>query len=132
MWKQVKESFWKENRESKVDEVMDAVQDIIDLVRFEGDKALADLTMKFDKVMIEDIEVSRDEIEEAYENVDPILLDEIENAADFIQRFHELQVPEDLWLKEIEPGITLGVKSTPLERVGCYIPGGRASIPPPH
>jgi len=129
MWKQVNENFWKKNRESKIDEVTDTVQDIIDLVRFEGDKALIDLTLKFDKVVLEEFEVSRDEIEEAYENVDPILLDEIENAADFIQRFHELQVPEDLWLKEIEPGITLGVKSTPLERVGCYIPGGRASYP---
>ena len=129
MWKQVDESFWKENRESKVDEVADTVQDIIDLVRFEGDKALIDLTLKFDKVVLEDIEVTRDEIEEAYESVDPVLVDELENAAAFIQRFHELQVPEDLWLKEIEPGITLGVKSTPLERVGCYIPGGRASYP---
>jgi histidinol dehydrogenase len=129
MWKQVNESFWKENRKSKVDDVADTVQDIIDLVRFEGDKALIDLTFKFDNVMLEDLEVSRDEIEAAYEDIDPVLLDEIENAADFIQRFHELQVPEDLWLKEIEPGITLGVKSTPLERVGCYVPGGRASYP---
>ncbi|MCL2148357.1 MAG: histidinol dehydrogenase [Methanomassiliicoccaceae archaeon] len=129
MWKQVKESFWKENRESKVEGVMDAVQDIIDLVRFEGDKALADLTLKFDKVSVGEMEVSRDEIEDAYESVDPLLLDEIENAAGYIQRFHELQVPEDLWLREVEPGITLGVKSTPLERVGCYVPGGRASYP---
>ena len=129
MWKQVDESFWKENRESKVEEVAIAVQDIIDLVRFEGDKALIDLTMKYDKVVLDVIEVSRDEIEEAYEEVDPILLDELENAAEFIQRFHELQLPRDLWLKEIEPGITLGVKSTPLERVGCYIPGGKAAYP---
>lgn len=129
MWKEVDENFWKENRESKVDEVTDAVQDIIDLVRFEGDKALVDLTMKFDKVALNDIEVTRDEIEEAYENINPELLDELENAADYIRRFHELQVPPDLWLKEVEPGITLGVKSTPLERVGCYIPGGRASYP---
>ncbi|MCL1811693.1 MAG: histidinol dehydrogenase [Methanomassiliicoccaceae archaeon] len=126
MWKQVDENFWKENRVSKIDEVAEAVQDIIDLVRFEGDKALIDLTLKFDKIVLEEFEVSRDEIEEAYENVDPILLDELENAAEYIQRFHELQVPEDLWLKEVEPGVTLGVKSTPLERVGCYIPGGRA------
>ncbi|MCL2510170.1 MAG: histidinol dehydrogenase [Methanomassiliicoccaceae archaeon] len=129
MWKAVNEDFWRKNRESKVDEVTDTVQDIIDLVKFEGDKALIDLTLKFDKVMLEDFEVSRDEIDDAYESVDPVLLDEIENAADFIQRFHELQVPEDLWLREIEPGITLGVKSTPLERVGCYVPGGRASYP---
>ncbi|MDR0309188.1 MAG: histidinol dehydrogenase [Candidatus Methanoplasma sp.] len=129
MWEQVNESFWKENRRSATDEVTDAVQDIIDLVRFEGDKALFDLTLKFDKLAIDELEVSRDEIEEAYEEIDPVLLDELETAAEYIQRFHELQVPEDLWLKEIEPGITLGVKSTPLERVGCYIPGGRASYP---
>jgi histidinol dehydrogenase len=104
MWKQVDEGFWKENRESKVEEVADAVQDIIDLVRFEGDKALIDLTMKFDKVMLDVIEVSRDEIEDAYDEVDPVLIDELENAAEFIQRFHELQVPQDLWLKEVEPG----------------------------
>jgi histidinol dehydrogenase len=129
MWKQVDESFWKENRESKVDEVTEAVQDIIDLVKFEGDKALFDLTQKFDKIKLNSIEVSRDEIEEAYEKVDPALLDELETAAYNIQRFHEMQVPADLWLKEVEPGITLGVKSTPLERIGCYIPGGRASYP---
>ena len=129
MWKNVDEDFWKANRESKVDEVADAVQDIIDLVRFEGDKALKDLTFKFDKITVGDLEVTRDEIEEAYELVDPILLDELENAADYIQHFHEMQVPPDLWTKEVEPGITLGVKSTPLERVGCYIPGGKASYP---
>ncbi|MDR1954535.1 MAG: histidinol dehydrogenase [Candidatus Methanoplasma sp.] len=129
MWEQVDESFWKENRRSQVDEVADAVQDIIDLVRLEGDKALFDLTFKFDKTALDELEVSRDEIEEAYDEVDPVLLDELENAAEYIQRFHELQVPDDLWLREVEPGIVLGAKSTPLERVGCYIPGGRASYP---
>ncbi|MDR3206053.1 MAG: histidinol dehydrogenase [Candidatus Methanoplasma sp.] len=129
MLKQVDEGFWKKNRESKTDEVAGAVQDIIDLVRFEGDKALRDLTLKFDKVALDSVEVSRDEIEAAYEEVDPVLIDELENAAYNIQRFHEMQTPPDLWLKETEPGVTLGVKSTPLERVGCYIPGGRASYP---
>ena len=129
MWKEVDEGFWKRNRESQVDTVKDAVQDIIDLVRFEGDKALFDLTLKFDKVALDVLEVSRDEIDEAYESISPDLLDELETAAYNIQRFHEMQMPNDLWLKEVEPGITLGVKSTPLERVGCYIPGGRASYP---
>ncbi|MDR3283451.1 MAG: histidinol dehydrogenase [Candidatus Methanoplasma sp.] len=129
MFKQVDEGFWKKNRESKTDEVADAVQDIIDLVRFEGDKALKDLTLKFDKIVLDSVEVSRDEIEAAYEQVDPGLVDELEAAAYNIQRFHEMQAPPDLWLKETEPGVTLGVKSTPLERIGCYIPGGRASYP---
>ncbi|MDR0523731.1 MAG: histidinol dehydrogenase [Candidatus Methanoplasma sp.] len=129
MWKHTSESLWKENRESKMDAVADAVQDIIDLVKFEGDKALIDLGFRFDKVSLSSVAVSRDEIEEAYEQADPDLVDEIEAAAYNIQRFHEMQTPPDLWLKEVEPGVTLGVKSTPLERVGCYIPGGRAAYP---
>lgn len=129
MWQQVNEDFWKENRESKVGQVEDTVREIIDDVRQNGDKALRDLAKKFDKIDLKDIAVSRDEIEEAYEKVSPELVEELENAAYNIQRFHEMQMPAGMWLREVEPGITLGVKSTPLERVGCYIPGGRASYP---
>ncbi|MDO5852467.1 MAG: histidinol dehydrogenase [Thermoplasmata archaeon] len=129
MWQQVSEDFWKENRESKVGQVEDTVRGIIDQVREEGDKALRDLAKKFDKVDLGDIAVSREEIEEAYEHVSQELVEELENAAYNIQRFHEMQMPPGLWLREVEPGVTLGVKSTPLERVGCYIPGGRASYP---
>ena len=129
MWKQVDENFWKENRESKVGSAMETVQGIIDHVAKDGDKALIELTEKFDKIKLKCVAVSRDEIDEAYEKVDPVLVEELENAAFNIQRFHEKQLPPDLWLSEVEPGITLGVKSTPLERVGCYIPGGRASYP---
>ncbi len=129
MWKQVSEDFWKENRESKVGQVEDAVRDIIEMVRRDGDQAIRDLARKFDHVDLDSIAVTRDEIEEAYEQVSPELVEELENAAYNIQRFHQMQMPPGLWLREVEPGITLGVKSTPLERVGCYIPGGRASYP---
>ncbi len=129
MWQQVNEDFWKENRESKVGQVEDTVREIVENVRQNGDKALRELAKKFDKVDLKEIAVSRDEIEEAYEKVSPELVEELENAAYNIQRFHEMQMPAGMWLREVEPGITLGVKSTPLERVGCYIPGGRASYP---
>lgn len=129
MWKQVSEDFWKENRESKVDQVAETVRGIIDQVREQGDQALIDLAKKFDKVDLDSVVVTREEIEEAYEKVSPELVEELENSAYNIQRFHQMQMPPGLWLSEVEPGITLGVKSTPLERVGCYIPGGRASYP---
>ncbi len=129
MWKQVSEDFWKENRESKVGQVEDTVREIVENVRQNGDKAIRELAKKFDHVDLVDIAVSRDEIEAAYEKVSPELVEELENSAYNIQRFHEMQMPPGLWLREVEPGITLGVKSTPLERVGCYIPGGRASYP---
>ncbi|MBR2255557.1 MAG: histidinol dehydrogenase, partial [Candidatus Methanomethylophilaceae archaeon] len=129
LWKSVDEDFWKANRTSKVDEVNDIVAGIIDQVRRDGDKALIELSKKFDKQDLKTLQVTRDEIDEAYEKVSEDLVEELENAAYNIQRFHEMQRPRDLWLTEVEPGITLGVKSTPLDRVGCYIPGGRASYP---
>ena len=128
-WKEVDEGFWKSNRESKIDSVSETVRDIIDMVRQRGDDALIELTEKFDKVRLDRVEVSREDIEEAYAKVPSDVVEELENAAYNIQRFHELQKPAGLWLSEVEPGITLGVKSTPLERVGCYVPGGRASYP---
>ncbi|MBQ2762387.1 MAG: histidinol dehydrogenase [Candidatus Methanomethylophilaceae archaeon] len=129
MWQQLDEGFWQKNRTSKVDDVTEIVSGIIDRVRDEGDSALLELTEKFDKVKLKTVAISREEIEDAYEKVDPVLVEELEVAAYNIQRFHEMQLPDDLWLREVEPGVTLGVKSTPLERVGCYIPGGRAAYP---
>lgn len=129
MWQQVNEDFWKENRESKVGQVEDTVREIVENVRQNGDKALRELAKKFDKVDLGEIAVTREEIEAAYEQVKPELVEELENAAYNIERFHKMQMPPGLWLSEVEPGITLGVKSTSLERVGCYIPGGRASYP---
>lgn len=129
MWKQVKEDFWKENRESKVDQVTETVKDIVEMVREKGDAALIELAKKFDKTDLKRVAVTRDEIDEAYDKVKPEIVEELENAAYNIQRFHEMQMPKGLWLTEVEPGVTLGVKSTPLERVGCYVPGGRASYP---
>ncbi len=129
MWKHVSEDFWAENRASKVDQVNDTVKAIIDQVNNQGDKALIELAEKFDKVKLKSIVVTRDEIEAAYDKVSQDVVDELENAAYNIERFHKMQKPAGLWLTEVEPGITLGVKTTPLERVGCYIPGGRASYP---
>ncbi len=129
MWKQVSEDFWAQNRTSKVDQVNETVKGIIDQVRNDGDKALIELAEKFDKIKLDTIVVKREEIEEAYEKVSADIVEELENAAFNIQRFHQMQKPAGLWLSEVEPGITLGVKTTPLQRVGCYIPGGRASYP---
>lgn len=130
---QIEEGFWQENRCSKMDaKILETASNIIEDVKKDGDKAIKAYTEKFDKIKLKNLAVSREEIEEAYEKVEkdnPQLIEEIENAAYNIERFHKMQLPQDLWLSEVEPGITLGVKSTPLERVGCYIPGGRASYP---
>lgn len=129
MWQQMDEGFWQKNRVSKTDDVSESVLEIIDQVRKGGDKALRELTAKFDKADLKSFRVTRDEIDEAYDRVSPELVEELENAAASIEDFHMMQRPRDLWLTEVSPGVTLGVKSVPLERVGCYVPGGRASYP---
>lgn len=128
-WKEISEEYWSENRKNETDKVRDTVEGIIDRVRSEGDKVLFELTEKFDKVKLKRLQVTRDEIDEAYEKVGQDVVDAIEDAAYNIQRFHKMQLPPDMWTTEVEPGITLGMKSTPLERVGCYIPGGLAAYP---
>ena len=128
-WKEISEEYWIANRKNETDKVKDIVEGIIEQVRTEGDKALIELTEKFDKVKLKSVRVSRNQIDEAYEKLDQDVVDEIENAAYNIQRFHKMQLPPDMWTTEVEPGITLGIKSTPLERVGCYIPGGLAAYP---
>ncbi len=109
--------------------VRDSVGSIIDEVRSEGDAALRRITAKFDKVNIESISVPIEEIEKAYSEVDRRVLDSLKESALRIRRFHELQKSKALWLQETDLGITLGVKTTPLHRVGVYVPGGRAAYP---
>jgi histidinol dehydrogenase len=129
MWKAVEISDWTEARKATLAQVQDAVQGIIGEVRESGDRALIDLAARFDRVELDGIRVSEEEQQEAYDLVDEQVIESLVEAAARITVFHELQRPKDLWLSEVEPGITLGVKTTPLSRVGAYVPGGRASYP---
>jgi histidinol dehydrogenase len=127
MWKAVGIDAWLAGRKSSLEDVRATVTEIIGRVQNEGDAALKDLAKKH--CVLTDIAVSDDEREEAYEKVDAQIIESLVEAHARIERFHELQKPRDLWLQEMEPGIVLGVKTTPLNRVGLYIPGGRAAYP---
>lgn len=129
MWKAVEISDWTGARRATLAQVQDAVQAIIGQVRESGDQALIDLAARFDQVELDEIRVCEEEQQEAYDLVDERVIESLVEAAARITVFHELQRPKDLWLSEVEPGITLGVKTTPLSRVGAYVPGGRASYP---
>jgi histidinol dehydrogenase len=129
MWKPLDVETWKQSRFASIEDVTDKAVEIIDQVRQDGDKALRELTKRFDRCDIGAIAVSREEIEDAYEQVDEELWEALELASMNIERFHEMQFRDGLWLREMEPGVTLGVKTTPLQRVGVYVPGGRASYP---
>ena len=129
MWSAVDVETWVLRRTSRLDEVQGTVQEIIGKVRTDGDAALIELAEKFDKVHLDTLAVDEDTRQAAYEQVDARVTECLVEAEERISRFHELQKPRGLWLSEIEPGITLGVKTTPLSRVGAYVPGGRAAYP---
>ncbi|GAA5261786.1 histidinol dehydrogenase [Methanocalculus sp. MC3] len=129
MWNQCDISGWKEKRRGDISGVLGAVRDIVDQIERDGDAALLDLTERFDRIRLDTPRILPEEIEEAYEEVDERLVEALCEAEARITRFHELQKARSLWLEEIEPGITLGVRTRPLDRVGCYVPGGRAAYP---
>src|SRR3712207_2489027 len=106
------------------------VQDIINNVREKGDEAVFDYTAKFDGILLSEdsIRVTEEEIEEAYRQVDPALLDVIRKSIVNIRAFHEKQRHQS-WFDAAKPGIILGQRVTALERVGVYVPGGRAAYP---
>ncbi len=119
---------WVNQRRSNLDEAKRSAAEIIDLVRSEGDAALLRMARKYEPE-VDSIRVSREEIEAAYDEVDERLVEAVIEAAVRITRFHERQKERDLWLEEVEPGLTLGVKTTPIDRAGLYVPGRRAAYP---
>ena len=106
------------------------VNDIIEQVRAKKDAAIFDYTKKFDGADINaaNILVTEDEIKEAYEKVDEKLLEVIRKALVNIRTYHEKQ-RQYSWFDSEDSGIILGQKVTALERVGVYVPGGKAVYP---
>ena len=107
-----------------------AVADILVQVKEKGDEALFSFTREFDKVDItpETIRVTEEEIQEAYQAVDTSLLEVIKKALVNIRSYHEKQ-RQNSWFTSTENGTMLGQKVTPLNRVGVYVPGGKAVYP---
>ena len=106
------------------------VNDIIQNVREKRDEAIFEYTLKFDAATIDqdNIRVTEEEIKEAYEQVDPKLLDVIRKALVNIRDYHAKQ-KQYSWFDSDESGIILGQKVTPLKTVGVYVPGGKAVYP---
>jgi histidinol dehydrogenase len=111
-----------------LDEVDKAVESIINDVMLNKDDALRKYTKEFDKVLIEDFLVSQKEIEEALKNTSDDLLEDLEKAKDNIEKYHKKQIKNSYSIYEGED-IILGQLVRPLEKVGIYIPGGKAAYP---
>ena len=109
-------------------EVIQPVQEIIANVQENKDKALHDYTLKFDKADITDLMVPVETIKDSVNHISPKLRQALEDAAENISKFHKAQIPSD-WTMTVKDGVKAGQIIRPLERVGCYIPGGRAAYP---
>ena len=107
-----------------------AVAQILDKVKKDGDEALFAYTKEFDKAEVtkETIRVTEAEIEEAYAQIDPAFLGVIRKALVNIRKYHEKQI-QNSWFTSETNGTMLGQKVTPLNRVGVYVPGGKAVYP---
>ena len=111
-------------------EYEERVAAILNAVKLQKDQAIFDFTKKFDGASIDasTIRVTDEEIQEAYETVDATLLDIIRKAKKNIQEYHEKQ-RQYSWFDSKPNGSLLGQKVTPLQRVGVYVPGGKAVYP---
>jgi len=106
------------------------VNDILANIRENGDDALFEYTKNFDKAEItaDNVKVTQEEIDEAYKQVDDELIRVIRRAMKNIEDYHELQ-KQNSWIETKPDGTILGQKVTPLQRVGVYVPGGKAAYP---
>lgn len=107
--------------------VSEIVSGIIHRVRSEGDQALLEYNQTFDHSE-EPLEVTKEEIEEAYQSVDPEMIRIMEEAAENIRAFHSRQKRNSFILNE-KTGVIMGQKVLPVERAGLYVPGGTAAYP---
>jgi histidinol dehydrogenase len=103
------------------------VHDILLNVKKNGDEALFNYARKFDKVELDQLAVSSDELNEAKKKVDESLKSAIRLAENNIRKFHQAQLPEDITV-QTAPGLICRKKSLPIEKVGLYIPGGSAPL----
>ncbi len=108
--------------------VEEIVADIIKNVAENGDKAVKEYCLKFDKANLDTLLVSEEEIEEAVNSVEPEFLRILSDAAGNIRTFHEKQVRNSFIISE-KNGVVTGQKVIPVEKAGLYVPGGTAAYP---
>jgi histidinol dehydrogenase len=108
--------------------VIKSVDEILRGVKRDGDQALKYYSQKFDGAIIKDFKVNKDEIQNSLQNIPPQVKNALEEAANNIEKFHQAQIPPE-WNMEVTEGVNAGQIIRPLEKVGCYIPGGRAVYP---
>lgn len=117
--------------EQDITQQMTVAKEISDEIRSSGDKAVLKYTEKFDKVKLtaQGMKVTKEEIEAGYARLDEKTREAIEYAAKNIKDFHEKQMPEEMWFTNVDKGLMVGEKTTPIVDVCLYVPRGKGSFP---
>jgi len=114
-----------------IEGLLPLVKPIVEDVRDRGDVALLEYTARFDGVRISaaELKISDSEIKQAYEQVSVETLNAFRQSARNVRRFQERSLGEGMWLTEIVEGVLVGQRTTPIESVGLYVPGGKGDFP---
>ena len=113
-----------------VSAVLEVVSPILAALRQDGDAESLRQHGQFKAgISVADLEATPEEIDAAYRSLEPKVLTALKTAAANIEKFHQAQREREMWAMEVKPGILAGRLTRPLNRVGCYIPGGLASYP---
>lgn len=117
--------------ETDISTLIETVRPILDGVRRQGDQALLEYSEKFDGVTLSasDLKVTPEEFARAEQNLEPEVKEVIETSARNIRKFHQAQMPEEMWFHDVAPGILAGEKITPITSVGLYVPRGKGCFP---
>ncbi len=110
------------------EDIRKAVEGILADIEKRGDAAVKEYTKRFDGVDLDNFLVTPEEIDKAVDIVGPDFMAILEEAAANIRAYHQRQV-EKTWIDTFRPGVRLGAKFTPIQRVGVYVPGGTAAYP---
>ena len=126
-----KKNFIMKRAETDISEHMKLAKEVSDDIRVRGDEAVLEYTSKFDRVTLtqDRIKVRSEEIEAGYARLDIETREAIEYAAKNIRNFHEKQMPEEMWFTEVDKGLLVGEKTTPIVDVCLYVPRGKGSFP---
>lgn len=133
-WNKLSQSdknFVLKRAEADITEYMTIATEVSQDVRKRGDEAVLHYTEKFDKVKLPavQIKVKQEEIEAGYERLEKKVKDAITYAAKNIRDFHKKQIPEEMWFTEVDKGLMVGEKTSPIVDVCLYVPRGKGSFP---
>lgn len=110
---------------------IEGARPIIDAVKSDGDQALSRFAKAFDKANVpsDSIAATSSDFDKAFDTLENNMIEVLEYAASNIQAFQREQMPGDMWMKEIRPGVLVGERVTPIDSVACYSPRGKGSFP---